>query len=256
MDGGHMWAVIRAAMARHRTSVSRRLSAVHQLVDAEISARSAYAIAVALGVIMCIAALGVDYVVGSSAYWDYPVGDAGTQLAAYREFVADAWHFPLLHTEVIQGPHGLNVLAADIVPIVALLGKLLRSTLGIEFNPYGWWMLGCYALLAVFAVRLARALGQRTLIAAGLAAVFALTFHPFLARFYHMALNGQFLILWALCIYFELPRSASASLFWRRWWLVLAIAMLVHIYLFAMVGTILVASCARTTRDAAWKRLV
>lgn len=220
----------------------------------EVRDRRAFAIAALLGAAVCVATFGVPYITGHSSYWSYPVGDAGMQLTGYRAFVADGWHFPLLHTTMIQAPHGISVIDLDVVPIVAFTGRLLRPVLGTGLNPYGWWMLACYVLMAWFATRLVRAFGQRTAIAAVLASVFALTFHPFLDRFFHQGLQGQFVVVWALCLYFELGPEVPLRRQWASWTRALVVSLLVHPYLFAMAGAVFAAAVVRGMRAAPRRR--
>ena len=217
-------------------------------VEDELGRREAWAIAAVLGMATCLLAFGLDFILGRGPHWAFPGGDLQAQLVGYRYFVSDSWHFPLLKTAMI-GPKGVNIVVLDSIPLVALAGKLLRGIVGETFNPYGWWMLAIYVLQARFAMRLTGALGVRTRLPALAAAVFALTSHVFILRFYHQALDAHFVLLWALCLYFERPCAASP---WRSSRSAgrscSACALLVHPYLFAMAFAIFAAACVHGVR--------
>jgi hypothetical protein len=230
---------------------------VRMLAVEDASTRRVFAVAALLGVVTCVYAFGVDFLLGRGAFWALPEGDALTNVVGYRYFLADDWHWPLLKTTLIAGPKGLNVLVLDSIPIVALLAKFFRPVLGSSLLPYGMWMLAVYVLQATFAVRLVRALGHHTWLASLAAAIAALTFHAFLARFYHLALNAHFVILWALCLYFELRIDDVPRRFGRAWILMVVIALLVHPYLFAMCAAVYGAAVvhgARLDRKSLWVR--
>jgi hypothetical protein len=216
-----------------------------------------FAVAALLGCITCSYAFGVELILGRGPFWSLPDGDAMTNVVGYRYYLADDWHWPLLKTTLIGGPKGTNIVVLDSIPIVALLAKFFRPVLGSSLLPYGMWMLAVYVLQATFAVRLVRALGHRTWLASLAAAIAALTFHAFLARFYHLALNAHFVILWALCLYFELRIDDVPRKFGRAWIFMLVIALLVHPYLFAMCAAVYGAALvhgARLARKSLWVR--
>jgi hypothetical protein len=221
---------------------------VQVLASREISRRERWAIAIVLGALVCLYSFGLDFILGRGDFWAQPIGDAQTHLTGYRYFVADTWHYPLLKTTMVAPPKGINIALLDSIPLIALPGKLLAPLLGPSFVPYGWWMLAVYVLQAYFAIRLVSALGHGTRLAALGAAVFALTFHAFLLRFFHPALNAHFLILWALCLYFELDIQRSWRLLGLRWAALLVVALLVHPYLLLMAFAIFAASLGRGVR--------
>jgi hypothetical protein len=228
--------------------MSRAKRWIHRLAVDHVSGRAAIAIAVVLGAAMALCAFDLDFLLGRGDFWAYPSGDASTQLLGFRYFLHDSWRFPLLKTTMIAGEHGASIIHLDSLPILALPAKLLAPITGEDLNPFGLWMAACYVLMAYFAVRLTRALGARTAIAAVAAALVALTFHPFLGRFYHIALNAQFLLVWAACLYVEREIDDDPAAFKRAWTRQLIVGLLVHPYLFTMSFAIFVAALLRGSR--------
>jgi hypothetical protein len=224
--------------------------ALHWIIAAPIRDSTAAAISLSIGAALCLYVFGLDFVLGRGDYWSYPSGDAAMQLGGFRYFVHDSWHFPLLRTTFIDPPTGLNVLFVDAIPLVALPCKLLAPIIGTNFNPFGLWMLACYALQAYFASRLVRTLGHRALFATLIACGFALTCHAFLGRFVHQDLNAQFLLLWAFTVYFARPMERG----FRAWAAVLTAALLVHPYLFAMTIAVFVAAFFRRAPEGELRR--
>jgi hypothetical protein len=143
------------------------------------------------------------------------------------------------------------VLFNDALPITAVLTKMLFTISGERLNPFGWWVLLTYLLQGVMAVRLMWAFGVRSAWASIGAAVLAVTPCFFSLRLGHTALSSHFLILWGLALHVETLRHGSARLL--EFWLLLALALMVNSYLFAMVFVLeaaaLVALAARRQLD-------
>lgn len=207
--------------------------------------RRGYVVGAGLGAALALYVFGLPFILGTSAFWSYPVGDANMQLTGYRYFVTDAWHWPLLKTTLIGEPEGVNILQLDAIPLVAIAGKIWHGLSGRTVNLYGLWMLCCYALQGVLAVRLARAMGERGAIATLATSVVALSAPAFLLRFYHEGLCAHFVVLWALALHFELGREWEPRRATRSLASVSIIALLCHPYLAAMVLPIVVATLLR-----------
>ena len=215
----------------------------------EAPATTVVALCAALGAFFALHVFGKSYLLGTSDYWSYPPGDAGTIVTGWNYFVHHGWRFPIGTAFGTNGATGANLVFFDAIPLVALVGKALRPILGTSWHPYGIWHLAIYVLQAVLGALLARRLGMRGLFAGLAAAVICLTSAWFLLRFYQESLNGQFVVLWALLNYArstpETPRRPLAI----GWAAGLCRALLVTPYLLAMIVPIAIAAHARLARS-------
>ena len=183
-------------------------------------------------------------VAGTAPYWNFPAGapnlngqlDMADCLASYLYFAKAQWTIPLLQAPLLGPAPGTNVFFADVVPIVALVGKTLLTLAGHPINPYGWYMLLCLILPGSAMTALLAAAGQRNLVSAIAGSVFADTSPYLLWRWGHIPLSSHFLIIAALALY---VRALRQDFRWptEPWWtLLLGLALLTNPYLFVMVG--------------------
>ena len=70
-------------------------------------------------------------------------------LVGYLYYVQSPWHLPLFYVSALGTPAGTNVIFMDVVPIVALIGKLIHSLTGATINLYGGYLFLCFALPGV-----------------------------------------------------------------------------------------------------------
>jgi Family of unknown function (DUF6311) len=200
------------------------------------AARWLVAAGAAVGVIVGLAALDPRFILGSGGRWLRPDNDFNAYLVAWHYFVLDRWRLPLFSIPAMGYPEGGSVLFNDALPLTALLTKLLFKASGLLINPYGWWIFATYVLQGAMASRIARALGARSILAAVGAAIFAVCSVPFTSRWFHTALSGHFLVLWAIALYFE--SEARQRLPMRQLLLIGVVAILVNPYLFVIVALI------------------
>ena len=85
--------------------------------------------------------------VPTSAFWQFPEGtisgsqdDMAQVLVGYLYYVQSPWHLPLFQVSALSTPAGTNVVFLDVVPIVALVGKVVRSLTGTTINLYGGYL--------------------------------------------------------------------------------------------------------------------
>ena len=106
----------------------------------------------------------VDFLAGRGPFWAYPVGpwledpfdaknnlDVLNYLVAYTGLLRSPWTFPPFHVAAIGAPTGTNVVFLDVIPIVALSGRVISELLGTFIVPYGVWIGLCFVFSAVFA---------------------------------------------------------------------------------------------------------
>ena len=204
----------------------------------------------------------VDFLAGRGPFWAYPVGpwledpfdtkdnlDVLDYLVAYTGLLRSPWTFPPFHVAAIGAPTGTSVVFLDVIPIVALTGRVISELLGTFILPYGLWTGLCFVLSAVFATLLLAEGGQRSLLAAVSASVFAISAPTLLHRFAHFPLMAHFLMIGALYLYLreQTPLSRAIRLLcWLAW---LLVALLTSAYLFAMVSAIYAATLMRSWRS-------
>jgi hypothetical protein len=134
------------------------------------------------------------------------------------------------------------VVYTDSIPLLAIPFKFLNFLLPNAFQYFGLWVLVCFVLQTVFAFRLLKHwMDDRT--SAHLASVFFVIAPCFLFRFSvgangHLALCGQFLVLWAMHLLLQSQHRQ------RTWLLLCCASILIHVYLFSMVFAFFVVSVA------------
>ena len=204
------------------------------------SAWIAVPLAFAIGAAYAWYLFGTDFVLGTADFWRRPRGNMGGRLdmasvlSAYDWFVADDWRWPLLSIPRASWPEGANAFALDVAPLVAILGKLIRTLTGQHINLYPLWHVLTFALPAALLTAAVRGMGQRSLAAALLGGAMGALSPMVHLRFGHAAQLAHWLPVAALALYF------SAN---RRWRLpgLLGLALLaamVNLYLFVMVAAV------------------
>lgn len=216
----------------------------------------ALALAFAIGALHALAMLPVSVVLGTSGFWTFPRGtvggglvDMGQELMGYRYLAQAPWTLPLLHVPAITPPVGMNAFWLDPVPWLGLLARPVSALAGHTVNLLGGFLFLAFALPGVALAALLRAAGQRGLAAAAAAALLADPMPPLLSEWGHVALCAQVLVVAALALYVA-GRHDGRIRPWL-WSLLLALALLTHLYLFVMVGGIWTAAFCQAALDGA-----
>jgi hypothetical protein len=148
-----------------------------------------------------------------------------------------------------------SVVYADAIPLLALPMKFVLAFTDVRVQYLGAWLLACFVLQGVFAVKLLRRFGVDGPVLVPGALLFSIA-PVFLYRmvtggYGHMALAGHFLVLWALWLVLD------PQLLHRRWAAVLLVSLLVQFYLFVMVGYFYVVAVCwwvwRQRRERSWR---
>jgi Family of unknown function (DUF6311) len=126
-----------------------------------------------------------------------------------------------------------SIALVDGLPLFAIPFKLVEHWLPRPFQYWGYWLLLCFMLQAMFATLLARTLGAGHL-ASLVAAGFAIATPAFLFRVpMHMALSGHWVLLAALWLFAKSPAPAR----WA-WPLLIATTAAIHATLLATVSAL------------------
>ena len=101
------------------------------------------ALAAVVGAIWAASIFDWNFVTGRSPFWQFPHGtvsysgnDMAQVLVGYLYYVQSPWHLPLFYVAALGTPVGARISSSWIaVPIVALIGKLVRSLAGANDQP-------------------------------------------------------------------------------------------------------------------------
>jgi len=130
-------------------------------------------------------------------------GQGAIGLAAYLR-APPAW--PSLHSSMLMAPQGLPVALTDSNPLLALLLRPFAAILPVGLQYFGLWLFACILLHTAFAAALVRRYAPNP-VAAWIGAALMTLMPVLLARFGHVNLCAQWLILWALWIFIDAKRS-------------------------------------------------
>ena len=211
----------------------------------ELPAWQLLLLAAAVGAIWAASLFDWSFVTGRHAFWQFPKGtigggdyDMAQVIIGYLYYVQSPWQLPLFYVSALGTPGGTNVIFTDVVPIIALIGKLVHSLTGAIINLYGPYLFLCFALPGVMMTLVLIAARIRYALGAVIAAIFANAMPALLWRWGHIALEAHYLIIGALAVYlFSLHRRNWRGLA-TAWIPYLTLAYLTDIYIFAMVGIV------------------
>ncbi|MEO9129940.1 MAG: DUF6311 domain-containing protein [Sphingomonas sp.] len=169
-------------------------------------------------------------------------GQGAIGLAAYLR-APPAW--PSLHSSMLMAPQGLSVALTDSNPLLALLLRPFAAILPVGIQYFGLWLFACVLLHTGFAAALVRRYAPNPL-ATWIGAALMTLMPVLLARFGHVNLCAQWLILWALWIFIDATRARQPG-----WWVaVIVTAALIHPYLLVMVAAIWASAMLRQFAQA------
>ena len=199
--------------------------------------------------------LGWEGIKGTSDYWQTTHNDALQGIAALRYYLHEPWSWSVLEVASYGAPLGTNLILTDSIPLLAVPAKAVSAVFPDDFHYFGYWLALSFVLQPVAMVALQASLDVRNLITALAGSILALLQTILLARFFHAALMGQFLIIAALALGIRvLRRGRSERDLFFLLGLVVAV-FFVHPYLFAMILAIGIgfAIQAGLSKRVAWR---
>jgi Family of unknown function (DUF6311) len=240
------------AIQEHMPGSTNPMISIQGVLEALWKPRSSgalYCISAMLGLFYALWLFDADFLLGTSEYWQTIVGDTAQHVAGYYYYVQDAWRFPIFFTQNYGYPDGVSIMFTDSVPIVSLLVKSLHGLLPDGFNVFGLWLGACYVLQGVGVTALVIASGNRNVPTTIAATLLALSLPAFLVRVELASLIPQFLLTFALALYFHLVRGTRlrAAMVWSS--VLVLVSLLIHPYLFAMVFAVLAAGIVQRVMD-------
>lgn len=165
-------------------------------------------------------------------------GDRSLHVAGANYFQQQPWQYPLFDIEGYRFPEGGSVIYTDGIPILAALIKLTHPLHGQILDYFDWYFVICVGLQALLFVLLLREFKIDHWYGTLTGALLAACTPTLLYKHGHTALCSHFLIILALLLYLRSPKQGSAWTWIVQFSLLLLVALLVHPYLFFMVGII------------------
>ncbi|WCM27658.1 DUF6311 domain-containing protein [Sphingomonas sp. QA11] len=165
--------------------------------------------------------------------WLLDGNDHGQAVIGLASYLRSPPPWPSLRSTMLMAPDGIPLALIDSNPLLGLLLRPFASVLPAGIQYLGFWLLACILLHTAFAAALVRRFAP-TPLATWIGAALLTLMPVLLARFGHVNLCAQWLILWALWIYVDAGRSARPG-----WWVaVITAAILIHPYILVMVAAI------------------
>ena len=176
-----------------------------------------------------------EFIAGTGPYWQSPYSDRITNLIGFLYYLQDEWRFPLFNVPRLGYPEGTNIVFTDSIPLLALAAKLVYKITGFTTNYFGWWVFGCYLLLALFIAQAARSARIFDPLAVIACALFAVSAPALITRIGHASLMAHFLIAWALFLYFRTRSQPARSSNVIHYALIAMVVVTVQAYFLPMV---------------------
>ena len=140
---------------------------------------------------------------GTASYWQTQVEDIGQYQSGFTAYIRSPWTLPLLSIPSLNWPAGTVVTFVDAIPALALPWKILATFLPMPENPFGYWLAFCFIMQGVGAWYVIRQIRPNDWLALGLAVVFCVWMPSLAARMGHLSLQGHFILLFAVGLYFK-----------------------------------------------------
>ncbi len=152
------------------------------------------------------------------------------------------WCHPIGETESYPYPYISSVINSDSIPLLAIPGKILSPILPEYFQYMGIWHLFCFAMQGMGAALILKKAGvgyAHTMVSVP----FFICNVPLLFRcFHHSSLAGQWLILFVFLLIMEQGKM-SLKRKTILWCLLCVLSVLIHGYLFIIVGILMTLNC-------------
>lgn len=176
-------------------------------------------------------------------------GDSMQHYLGWAFFRQTAWNMPIGLNPNFGLDIGSSIVYSDSIPILAIFFKIIQKFISSPFQYFGIWVFICITLQFWFAQKIISIFTSDKLVAFLAAGIFLYSPLMMWRIGHHSALVAHFLIL--VSIFLTLNKD-TVGIQWK-WALLLSITILVHFYLFSMVGALWIASIL--DRSTSFKRL-
>lgn len=198
---------------------------------------------IVIGAVACLLITGSAALHPENVRW-LTQGDLAQSYLGWAFYRDAPWSWPPAGDALYGAGLHTSVYYSDSIPLLAMLLKPLATWLPEPFQYFGLWLLACFVLQAWFAWRVLGLVTPNPIVKA-LGVLFFVFAPPMLMRLGgHMALVGHWIVLAAIYLCLRHERRYQTG-----WWVVLlAVAMMVHAYLFAIAGAIWLADLVQSYR--------
>lgn len=177
--------------------------------------------------------VGLENISPYSIDWLFSNPDSALFYLGWCNFLNDIWRFPF-GSNPNYGGLSSSIVYADLVPIFALIFKLLRSFFSENFNYFSIWIFFCFYFQIFFSYKIVLHYTNSKKYSFIASIYFALA-PIFLQRMgYVFSHGGQFLILGAL----YLINLKFNKFKFNIYLIIILISILVHFYIFIMISII------------------
>lgn len=200
---------------------------------------------VLIGVLACLLIAGSAMLEPGNVNW-LTQGDLAQSYLGWAFYRHAPWSLPFGANPLYGAGLHTSVYYSDSIPVLAMVLKPWSSWLPATFQYFGLWVMACFVLQAWFAWRLLGLVAHNA-VTKGLGVLFFVFAPPMLMRLGgHMALTGHWIVLAALYLCLR-PGRRRQALYWV---LLLAVAIMVHAYLFAIAAAVWSADVVQRFRVA------
>ena len=172
--------------------------------------------------------------------WLLSESELSQHYLGWRGFRASSWQFPIGMLDVLSYPNTTSVIFTDSIPVFAVLFKLLSPVLPSDFQYFGLWGITCFVLQGIFAGRIIDRYSPNRIITVAASLLFPLAPIMINRMFWHTALAGQWIILFALDLVFNCEKYRSKKKTYLTITLLGVLAASIHIYFVLICGIVLV----------------
>jgi hypothetical protein len=157
------------------------------------------------------------------------MGDRAFGLLGWLDYLRHPWSFPLSTSSHYLYPLPTNVALTDSVPLLTFIAKIFAADEFSVWHPYGYWLVVCFSLQAVFANLIAHQLLAGSFILRFAFTLIVTIAPPLFFRNGHLSLMAHWVLLAAFLIGTAGPRVAHVVNY-LTWVVLTAVAALIHPY--------------------------
>lgn len=171
--------------------------------------------------------------------WLMSGGDLSQHYLGWVAYRKSKWYFPIGMLNTLAYPYKTSIIFTDSIPIVAFIFKILSPILPNKFQYFGLWGISCFVLQGICAARIIRYKTNSKLITILASSLFLFSPIMIYRLYYHTALAGQWIILYALDIIINPEKYKNKN---KLYFTVAKIGILsasIHLYITLMTGIII-----------------
>lgn len=161
-------------------------------------------IAVLFSVLVFHSKLGLGRLLPGDNHWLLTRhSDWTPDYVAWLYYKQSPWRFPIGLFDGYSFPETVSIGLTGGIPLLAIPFKIIAPVLPDDFHYFGWWMLLCFVLQAVFSFKLLRAIGVKNVYLQILGACLFVLSYTFLDRIGHINLCAHWILLAGMFVYFN-----------------------------------------------------